>query len=502
MSQERPLNIVIHAGIPMMAFGLTAMLPTGSGGWLLSLVLFGWATCAILTLLFPEMRLRQETVDLIASLALVSITGGVASPFAPLLPVVIVITGARRGTRAGVLRATVASLVLASATIVIAQTPDAETISQGAASWMAMALALHGVAILSGRLTHRWRVLEEEHDRIVHALEEGIIVTDLKGRVIRTNPAARTLLEFPEGDDWRGEPLSELLRRSTDEELRLAFSQSGHFGHCIEWSSRVGLKKSFQVRTTVIDGGLRVAVFTDRSSELRAIEAEARLQHLEALEELALGLAHEIRNPLASLRGAAVELVSGTLPPDQAQRMETIVRRESDRLDRTVDGFLEYSRSRRVEQSTEVDLNRVIEEVIESIGQRQDARDLTVIRQLEEESRVLGDADSLHQVIRNLLINAIEAGASQLKISSSQREDHVLLEISDDGAGMSAELQKKAFLPFVSTKTREGGLGLALVRKIVESVGGWIDVKSQPGTGTTFQAALPTATRTPAKVAI
>ena len=81
------------------------------------------------------------------------------------------------------------------------------------------------------------------------------------------------------------------------------------------WSSRVGLKKSFQVRTTVIDGGLRVAVFTDRSSELRAIEAEARLQHLEALEELALGLAHEIRNPLASLRGAAVELVSGPCLP-------------------------------------------------------------------------------------------------------------------------------------------------------------------------------------------
>ena len=131
--------------------------------------------------------------------------------------------------------------------------------------------------------------------------------------------------------------------------------------------------------------------------------------------------------------------------------METIVRRESDRLDRTVDGFLEYSRSRRVEQSTEVDLNRAIEEVIESIGQRQDARDLTVTCQLEEESRVLGDADSLHQVIRNLVINAIEAGASQLKISSSQREDHVLLEISDDGAGMSAELQKKAFLPFVTT---------------------------------------------------
>ncbi|MDE0960367.1 MAG: ATP-binding protein [Planctomycetota bacterium] len=502
MTQEPPLNIVIHGGIPMMAFGLTAMLPTGSGGWLLSMVLFGWATCALLTLIFPEMKLRQETVDLIASLSLVAITGGVASPFAPLLPVVIVITGARRGTREGLMRATAASLVLASATILIAQAPDAETISQGAAPWMAMALALHGVALLSGQLTHRWRALEEEHDRIVQALEEGIIVTDLKGHVIRTNPAARTLLEFPDGDDWRGEPLSNLLRRSTDKELCIAFSQTGHAGHCIDWSPRIGLKKSFQVRTTVIDGGLRVAVFTDRSSELRALEAEARLQHLEALEELALGLAHEIRNPLASLRGAAVELVSGTLPPDQAQRMEAIVRRESDRLDRTVDGFLEYSRSRRVEQPTEVDLVDVIDEVIDSISQRQDARDLKVTRQLDEPSLVLGDADSLHQVIRNLVINAIEAEASHLKISSSVREDFVLLEISDDGTGMTAELQKRAFLPFVSTKTREGGLGLALVRKIVESVGGWIDVESQPNTGTTFQAALPTANQTSEKVAI
>ncbi|HIA27142.1 MAG TPA: hypothetical protein EYN79_03345, partial [Planctomycetes bacterium] len=97
MRQDRPLQFVMHGGIPLLAFGLTAMLPVGSGGWSLSLVLFGWASVSLSTMLLPGLRFRSESVDLVGALAVVALTGGVSSTFAPLLPVVIVITGARRG---------------------------------------------------------------------------------------------------------------------------------------------------------------------------------------------------------------------------------------------------------------------------------------------------------------------------------------------------------------------------------------------------------------------
>jgi signal transduction histidine kinase len=241
-------------------------------------------------------------------------------------------------------------------------------------------------------------------------------------------------------------------------------------------------------------------VFADRTSQRRTLEVEARLVHLEELEQLALGLAHEIRNPLASLRGAAVELASGTLPPQQAERMEAIVLRESDRLDRTVDDFLEYSRSRRVEHSEAVNLAEVVEEVIESVSGRQDARDVQMTRQCQQGAVILGDRDGLHQVVSNLTINALEAGAQKIGFVIALQGDHLRLEISDDGSGMTPELQSRAFLPFVSTKTREGGLGLALVKKIVDSAAGWIEVESLQGEGTTFLITLPVAVSVPQKV--
>ena len=500
MRQDRPLQFVMHSGIPLLAFGLTAMLPVGSGGWSLSLVLFAWASASLSTLLLPGLRFRTESVDLVGALAVVALTGGVSSTFAPLLPIVIVITGARRGTGVSLIRATIATLVLASATTLISPTAGAPAIEQGAAALVAMAIALHVVAWLSGRLNHRWRALEEEHDSVIVALEEGIIVTDASGRVVRANPSARRLLEFPDGDDWRGQLLSDLFRRKTDEDLRDALGEPRTTASSIEWRPREGTSKFFQIRTTEVDGGLRVAVFADRTSQRRTLEVEARLVHLEELEQLALGLAHEIRNPLASLRGAAVELASGTLPPQQAERMEAIVLRESDRLDRTVDDFLEYSRSRRVEHSEAVNLAEVVEEVIESVSGRQDARDVQMTRQCQQGAVILGDRDGLHQVVNNLTINALEAGAQKIGFVIALQGDHLRLEISDDGSGMTPELQSRAFLPFVSTKTREGGLGLALVKKIVDSAAGWIEVESLQGEGTTFLITLPVAVSVPQKV--
>lgn len=495
MRQALPIHFVPCAGMPMMAFGLTTILPSGVVGWPLATVLFAWTVLALLLCFVPDLRRFQESVDLVGSLALASLTGGVSSPFASMLPVVIVISGARLGMRTSLLQATIASLVLAAATSISASGTGAAQIGESAPPLVALTLALHGVAVLSGRLKGRWSALEEQHDLIVHSLEEGIIVVDSSGSVLRANPSARRTLGFPQGEEWRGKHLSHFLRRSTDEEFRDALTTPKKRPQAIEWTAREGEQRSFLVRTTEVEDGLLVSVFTDRTSERRVVEAEARLLHLEELEELALGLAHEIRNPLASLRGAAAELVGGKLPEQQAGRMEEIVRRESDRLDRTVNGFLEYTRSRRLETPRPILVGTIVEEVSDSIGQRQDARGIEIVREMDSGIQILANPDEMHRVISNLAINAVEAcaGEGRIVFRLSCREDFSVLEVCDDGVGMSPEIQARAFYPFFSTKPREGGLGLAIVRKIVVTSGGWIELDSAPGLGTTFRIGMPLA---------
>ena len=101
----------------------------------------------------------------------------------------------------------------------------------------------------------------------------------------------------------------------------------------------------------------------------------------------------------------------------------------------------------------------------------------------------------MHRVISNLAINAVEAcaGEGRIVFRLSCREDFSVLEVCDDGVGMSPEIQARAFYPFFSTKPREGGLGLAIVRKIVVTSGGWIELDSAPGLGTTFRIGMPLA---------
>ncbi|MGE4602262.1 MAG: ATP-binding protein, partial [Planctomycetota bacterium] len=103
--------------------------------------------------------------------------------------------------------------------------------------------------------------------------------------------------------------------------------------------------------------------------------------------------------------------------------------------------------------------------------------------------------DELYEVVNNLAINAVEAcsGGGHIHFQLTTKQDDCVLEVCDDGVGMSPDVQARAFHPFFSTKPREGGLGLAMVRKTVVSSGGWIELESQPGAGTTFRIGMPLA---------
>lgn len=490
MRQVTMTQFLLRLSMPWVAFCLVGVLGGDTVPAPAIVALWIWVAVSVATLAIPSWKSAGEVMDLAGSLILTALSGWTSSPFVPVLLLVIALSGARNGSRRAMIQASLAVFVLVAGSLSISSAENAVMIST---QLMALALALHGLAWLGGRLKGSWLDLEEQHDQILKALEEGIVLTDKNGCILEANPAARKFLRFPHTRQWSGFPIDQILRRDTDQDFRNALIHPVKTAADVRWSDRDGVERSFRVKTTALESGLVLAVFTDRTAERRAIEAEARLVHLEELDELSLGLAHEIRNPLASLRGAAEELSGGRLNPQQASMMSKIVNRESDRLDRTVNRFLEYSHRRTQNRCSACDASRGVEEVLEMIQQRSDSSGMTFHMGVVPEISVAVDGDSWNSIVSNLMINAVEAcqGNGHLDISLTPMDGLALLMISDDGPGISEEIQSRIFHPFMTTKSREGGLGLAIVRKAVEESGGRIEIDSLEGHGTTMKVVVP-----------
>ncbi|MCA9676324.1 MAG: hypothetical protein H6709_15325 [Kofleriaceae bacterium] len=240
----------------------------------------------------------------------------------------------------------------------------------------------------------------------------------------------------------------------------------------------------------------------------QAYERVKERDRLAALGEMAAGLAHEIRNPLGAIKGAAQLLLrpDGTaMEPtaDTAEMMQVIVE-EANRLNNVVTRFLDYARAERAERfdQVKVDVNAVVKKTVQLLQQSPDARGVEVRVRLDELlPPVDGDPEALVQVFLNLGLNAIQAMPSggALDILTTRRRRSRLgygqfaeVRFRDSGEGIARDKLKKLFIPFYTTKTRGSGLGLAISQRIVSQHGGTIEVRSAPGKGSTFSVFLPT----------
>ncbi|MEM7263454.1 MAG: ATP-binding protein [Planctomycetota bacterium] len=456
--------------------------------------------------LFTRTRLA---IDLTFSLAIVWLTGGVVSFFLPLLFASVIATCTQLNLRRSLFLAgaVTAALTVMTLSQILGWRPAEWTgaVQLGVegrwlfsvASLIGHGIALHLVAYLAAQLRTGREQAEWLGDQIVASIGNGIVALDDNGRVVQMNAAALELLGYPSDTEWRGRFPAEIFRREEDLALLAVLENPVPGLARAEWQCRGGEIIPMSISTTVThdrSGGhtLTILLFQDLSLEVRAARAEERLRHLEALEDLALGLVHEIRNPLASIRGCVQELGKGTLPPEQSERFTRIVIRESDRLDRIVDEFLECSSASptRVERVELVDL---MDEVLESLQGREDAARISWTRCAPTSAVVWGHREMLYRVLLNLGVNAVEASSTESKIAFTVREDAAgwSVEVSDCGIGMDPTTRDRIFTPFFSTKNREGGLGLALVERIVSGHGGSIDVESTLGEGTTFRVFLP-----------
>jgi signal transduction histidine kinase len=248
-------------------------------------------------------------------------------------------------------------------------------------------------------------------------------------------------------------------------------------------------------------------VITLQNSKL--YERMKERDRLAALGEMAAGLAHEIRNPLGAIKGAAQLLLPTDAvpePPEQSKEFLTIIVEEANRLNKVVSQFLEYSRPYRGEPQP-LDVNEVVRKSAQLVSppplpNGETPPPVEVVLSLADElPRVRADAEQLRQVFLNLAINAVQAMSSggKLVISTAPRTggrrgapaQFLEIRFRDTGPGIPAPELKNLFIPFYTTKDKGTGLGLPISQRIIENHGGTIEVRSRVGVGSTFTVVLP-----------
>jgi two-component system sensor histidine kinase AtoS len=240
-----------------------------------------------------------------------------------------------------------------------------------------------------------------------------------------------------------------------------------------------------------------VIVFEDITSEIQMKEEMERVSRLAETGQLAANIAHELRNPLSSIKGAA-QLLRNELPVDyvsQHGEFLDIIVEEVNGLNRMTSEFLDFSRATPRELG-EVNINNLVTRSLQFMSTYLQAHEVMVCFDLDSElPGVFVDKLQIEQVVKNIVINATQAMPHGGRLTVSTHYDPVTnsmeMQFTDSGVGIPAEKMEKIWTPFFTTKTKGTGLGLAIARKIVEMHGGRLWARSKPGEGSTFILHVP-----------
>jgi two-component system, NtrC family, sensor histidine kinase PilS len=369
-----------------------------------------------------------------------------------------------------------------------------------AATLWVHAAAFGAIALLAGWLSEQLRTTGERlavsqsdladvtalHEEIVQSVTSGLLTLDGAGRITFLNRAGEQLTGLEAGA-VRGQQVARLFP---------GFVNDARRGET-EWAAPGGPRRIFGFTSFALAGargGARgQAVIFQDLTELRAMEETVRRSERFAdLGRVAAGLAHELRNPLASMSGC-VELLQAApgLRPEEG-RLLGIVLKEAARLDQLVARFLAYSRPA-APQLAPTDVAQVAGEVAEALGRDPASARVRIERELAP-ALVECDADQLRQVLWNLLLNAVQALGAEggtVRLGTSPDGAGARLTVSDDGPGIAGEDLGRLFSPFFSRKPGGTGLGLAIVHRIIEAHGGEVRVEAVAPHGARFVVRLP-----------
>ena len=474
----------------------------------------------------PWLADAQLGADAILVSGFIGLTGGIVSYFSSLYFLPIIAASTIRFRR-GALQVAALSVLLYLA-LVSAQYLDVSPYWLGRGSLelptrqfaqFTMAINMFGfaaVALLSGSLAERLRSADARlvsasheiedlrafNEYVIDGLLSGLVTTDAAGRVLTFNRGAATITGVP-AEQAVGHDAGEVLQLPAGVRTRLAtLVQTRRLPVDLEYRTGDGRLLDIGLVVTMIafPNGRSGYLYTFQDvTELKQLERNARLQQrLAAAGEMAAGIAHEIRNPLASMSGSIQVLRQElSLSKEQAQLMD-IVLRESERLNDTIRSFLAYARPQKF-AIARLDLGKVVQDAALLLRNSSEARDAHVVDVQVPPQPVWYEADEnqVRQIVWNIASNGLRAmpqgGRLLLSVEAdgASAQDEVVISVRDAGRGIPAEELDNMFQPFHSSFESGTGLGLAIVHRIVSDYGGVIQVSSTVGVGTTVRVRLP-----------
>lgn len=334
-------------------------------------------------------------------------------------------------------------------------------------------------------------------DNLVENMPMGLVAMDRESRIIAFNQTAEFVLRKTAGEVI-GQMAEDVLPEACRDLLRTLAVEKQIIAKEIDCFLTDGRTIPLEVIATVLeeeDGARGVVVLFRDITEIKQLKKEiAQSQRLASLGSLAAGVAHEIRNPLSSIKGFATYFKERYRDnPDDSQTADIMVQ-EVDRLNRVIGQLLDYARPMTMNRR-ETAIQTVIQHALRMIESQ--AREKGVVIQTElqaDVAAVLIDPDRIKQVFLNLYLNAIGAmeGGGILSVALlSMTDRRIRIEVRDTGVGIDPKDLDRIFDPYFTTKSSGTGLGLAIVQKIIEAHRGEIQVASTPGLGTTVSVILP-----------
>ena len=443
----------------------------------------------------------QVAVDFGAVALTVHFTGGPGSFFTFLFVVVILEAALLLGIRQGfiyALFATMFMLLQAGRGVYTGQEPNMLHISY---NFVVQGLAYFLTAAISGFWNQRIRLMQHFQSEILDNMNSGFVVTDENGRVTAHNRAAERILEVGRREGI-GRPVQEILRLESGAEspvltaIRSDRDFNSYEFHALLPSGKVKLLGLTTSRIHDPRHRLKgvIASFTDLTDSAIMREELQRQDRLAYIGELSAGLAHEIRNPVAAIRGAVDEL--GQVPTDNhmVERLTAIAMRESDHLNQIVQDFLDFARNPTTERQR-IDVCEIIDGLVETLRRKFNGGDelRIVVKRQGGPCIVSGDPSQLKQVFMNLATNGIEAMQMQgtLEIAITAESGLIEIRFLDEGPGIEPDKVARIFEPFYTTKPSGVGMGLSVCQRILTAHDGTIRITSRERGGASVIVRLP-----------
>ncbi|MBW1740830.1 MAG: PAS domain S-box protein [Deltaproteobacteria bacterium] len=335
--------------------------------------------------------------------------------------------------------------------------------------------------------------LEAINASIVHSMDSGLLTLNAANVITTFNRAAEVITGFSR-EEVLGNRLSSIFPVVVEDlALSNVLSKKRPYRYDVEFKKKdgtVGYLGFSMCSLKEPDGKPigKLLIFQDLTAFRNLEEHVKRVDKLAAIGEMAAGIAHEIKNPLASMSGSIQLLKEEINVTPVVRKLMDIVLREADRLNALANDFLLFARpsSDKIEP---VELSSAIGDTLELFQKNGICRNrISVVQDLAPDVWTEMAPKHTHQILWNLLLNAAEAidGTGTIKVSLKTVEDMVRVAVKDNGCGMSQEALSKIFDPFFTTKVHGTGLGLSIVYRLLESYDGRLDVQSRQGQGSTF----------------